>query len=58
MYKCDNCGARFNAPITRRENYGMGGAWYDEIIACPRCKVDGMIEEIEDESEDQADDCL
>lgn len=53
MYKCRNCGARFEEPAVAFERHGLSEGPYESIEVCPYCKVSGMlVEHIESDSEE------
>ena len=42
-WKCNNCGCRFEEPVTTYEGRGPYGPPYEQIYVCPECKVDDMM---------------
>lgn len=52
MYKCENCGKEFMAPVYAETSHGLEGPWRQRYPICPYCGVAGMIEHIEEENEE------
>lgn len=51
MYKCNDCGKRFEEPKITRESRGeyWGAPCWEMYRACPYCESDDIDEETEDE---------
>lgn len=51
MYKCNDCGKRFEEPKITQESRGeyWGAPCWEMYSVCPYCKSDDIDEETEDE---------
>lgn len=53
MFKCNDCGAKFDSPKLHLETHGLSAPPFEERAECPECGWTGFEECREEESEDE-----
>ncbi len=49
MYKCNECNAEFEKPLTVTEQHGLDTPPYEKLEACPRCRTSTDFSALEGE---------